>query len=365
VVFGTTKVPVDLADWQSFNPVYGVTSNPWDTSRTPGGSSGGSAAALAAGFSALEIGSDIGGSIRVPAHYCGVFGHKPSWGLCANYGDPATSRASPTDIAVIGPMARSAADLAVALDVLAGPDPLETAHTTALPAPRPRGLHGLRVALWDSEPGQVTDRETIGRLRDLGAFLEREGAQVGRTARPGFDATEAYHLYLRLLSAAWAAVISDEAVAGQRAVARHLPPDLMTADAIMLRAIDMTHRTWAGLNEQRHRLRRTWSAFFRDWDVLLCPAMPSAAIPHRQDGPTWERRITIDGKEMAYNDMLFWPLTIGGCHLPSTVVPLGPAPSGLPIGVQVVGPIHGDRTTIAVAGWLEEAGYGFKVPPSW
>jgi amidase len=365
VIFGKTNVPVDLADWQSFNPVYGTTSNPWDVTRTPGGSSGGSAATLAAGFSALEIGSDIGGSIRTPAHYCGVFGHKPSWGLCANYGDPATSRASPTDIAVIGPLARSAADLAVALDVLAGPDPLETGHTTSLPVPRPSGLRGLRVALWDSEPGQVTDRETTARLRDLGAFLEGQGAQVSRTARPGFDATEAYHLYLRLLSAAWAAVISDEAVAEEREVARRLPPDMMTADAIMLRAIDMTHRTWAGLNEQRHRHRRAWSAFFRDWDVLICPAMPSAAIPHRQDGPTWERRITIDGQDIAYNDMLFWPLSIGGCHLPSTVVPLGPAPSGLPIGVQVVGPIHGDRTTIAVAGWLEEAGYGFQAPPSW
>jgi amidase len=136
VIFGRTNVPVDLADLQSYNPVYGTTSNPWNVAHMPGGSSGGSAAALAAGLSALEIGSDIGGSIRVPAHYCGVFGHKPTWGLLPNYGDPATTAAAPTDIAVIGPMARSAADLAIALDLLTAPDPSETGLTIALPGPR-------------------------------------------------------------------------------------------------------------------------------------------------------------------------------------------------------------------------------------
>src|SRR5271157_1558255 len=136
VVFGKTNVPVDLADWQSYNPVYGTTSNPWNTAHTPGGSSGGSAAALAAGLTGFEIGSDIGGSIRVPAHFCGVYGHKPTWGLLPNYGDPAVSSAAGTDISVIGPMARSASDLAAALEVMAGPDPDETAMAIKLPAPR-------------------------------------------------------------------------------------------------------------------------------------------------------------------------------------------------------------------------------------
>src|SRR5580658_8064628 len=199
VIFGKTNVPVDLADWQSYNPVYGTTSNPWNLNHTPGGSSGGSAAALAAGLTGLEIGSDIGGSIRVPAHYCGVFGHKSTWTLCSNYTDYETSLAAPIDIAVIGPMARSAEDLATALHILAGPDPDETRLTYNLPPPRVTSLKALRVAVWSHEPGQETDSETVAAIDAMAARLEREGCTVSRTARPAFDAVEAFHLYLRAL----------------------------------------------------------------------------------------------------------------------------------------------------------------------
>ena len=360
VVFGKTNVPVDLADWQSFNPVYGATANPWNLAHTPGGSSGGSAAALAAGFSALEMGSDIGGSIRVPAHYCGVFGHKPTWGLCPNYGDPANSAAAATDIAVLGPMARSAADLATALEVLARPDPAETGLALALPAPRATTLRGLRVAVWAEEKGHETDAETVAKLEELAAFLEREGAVVSRGARPGFDATEAFHLYLRLLDAAWSARNSEEFLMEKRRAAAMLHPEDMSADAIMVRAVDMPHRVWLGLNEQRHRLRRAWSAFFRDWDVLLCPVIATAALPHMRDGQTWERRVTVGAREVPYNDMLFWPGLTGGFHLPATVAPLGFTAAGLPLGVQVVGPVYGDRGTVAVAGMLEAGWLGFQ-----
>jgi amidase len=365
VVFGKTNVPVDLADWQSYNPVYGTTSNPWNTEHTPGGSSGGSAAALAAGLTGLEIGTDIGGSIRVPAHYCGVFGHKPTFGLVANYADPATSSAAGTDIAVAGPLARSAADLAVAMDVLAGPDPDETAMTMALPAPAFTGLRGLRVAVWAEQPGQATDHETSAKLLELADTLERQGAIVSRSARPDFDATQAYHLYLRLLDMAWSGRISDSMVADKRRRAAALAETDQSADDIMVRMVDASHRTWLGLNEKRFQWRRVWSAFFRDWDVLLCPVIATAALPHRQDGETWERRIVIEGREIAYNDMLFWPGLTGGFHLPATVAPIGLSKAGLPLGVQIVGPIHGDRTTIAAAALLEQAGFGFQPPPGW
>lgn len=366
VVFGKTNVPVDLADWQSYNPVYGTTSNPWNTDHTPGGSSGGSAAALAAGLTGFEIGTDIGGSIRVPAHYCGVFGHKPTFGLLPNYGDPATSSAAGgADISVMGPMARSAADLAVGLDILAGPDPDETGLTVTLPAPRFIGLKDLRVAVWPDQPGQVTDSETSAKLLELAHALERQGVTVSRTARPAFDATEAYHLYLQLLDCAWSSRLSDEIVANKVARAAALPDSAKSADDIMVRMAEITHRKWLGLNEKRFQWRRLWSAFFRDWDVLLCPVIASAALPHRQDGPTWERRITIDGKDIAYNDMLFWPGLTGGYHLPGTVAPLGMTKAGLPLGVQIAGPIHGDRTTIAVAALLEQVWLGFKPPPGW
>jgi len=365
VIFGKTNVPVDLADWQSYNPVYGTTSNPWNTDHTPGGSSGGSAAALAAGLTGMEIGTDIGGSIRVPAHYCGVFGHKPTFALIPNYGDSATSSAAGTDIVVSGPMARSASDLAIALDILAGPDPDETAMTMTLPAPRFTDLKDLRVAVWAEQPGQVTDRETTATLLELADALERQGVTVSRTARPAFDSTEAYHLYLQLLDAAWSGRISDEVVAKKRESAAKLAPTDTSADSVMVRMVDVTHRAWLGLNEKRFQWRRAWSAFFREWDVLLCPVIATAALAHRQDGPTWERRITIDGKEIAYNDMLFWPGLTAGYHLPATVAPMGTTKGGLPMGVQIAGPIYGDRSTIAAAALLEQAWMGFKPPPGW
>ncbi len=388
VIFGKTNVPVDLADWQSYNPVYGTTANPWNLNHTPGGSSGGSAAALAAGFSALEIGSDIGGSIRVPAHYCGVFGHKPTWTLCSNYTDYESSAAAPTDIAVIGPMARSAGDLAVALDLLAGPDPDEMGLTYNLPAPRVTALKDMRIAVWSHQPGQETDAETIAAIDAMADELERQGATVNRTARPELDPVEAFHLYLQALDSAWSARSTDVILAAKRARLATLDPADQSADAVMARATDMPHRTWLAMNERRMRLRRVWSAFFRDWDVLLCPNISTAALPHMQEGasimtagppvaarrpgvtmdhiqtgPVWERRMTVNGRSIAYNDMLFWPGLTAGFHLPATVVPMGLTKAGLPMGVQIAGPIYGDRMTLMAASLIEQAGFAFRPPP--
>ncbi len=365
VIFGKTNVPVDLADWQSYNPVYGTTSNPYNTDHTPGGSSGGSAAALAAGLTGFEIGSDIGGSIRVPAHFCGVFGHKPTWGLLPNYGDPATSSAAGTDISVLGPMSRSAADLATGLDILAGPDPDETLLTLNLPKPRFTSLKDLRVAVWADQPGVVMERETTEAVLSLADHLEKQGVSVNRTARPDFDPIAAYHLYLRLLDTGWSGRVSEEAVQAKRDYVKTLAADDMSADAIMARTVDMPHRTWLGLNEQRHRLRRVWSAFFRDFDVLLCPSFSTAALPHRQDGSPWQRRITVDGQEISYSDLLFWAGITGAYHLPATVAPMGFTKAGLPLGVQIAGPVYGDRTTIAAAMLIEQTGKVFVPPAGW
>jgi amidase len=380
VVFGKTNVPVDLADWQSYNPVYGTTCNPWDRDHTPGGSSGGSAAALAAGLTGLEIGSDIGGSIRVPAHYCGVFGHKPTWTLCSNYTDYETSQAAPTDIAVLGPMARSADDLAVALNVLAGPDPDETGLTYNLPRPRVTSLKALRVAVWSHEPGQETDTETVAAIEAMASELERQGATVSRTARPAFDATAAFHLYLQALDAGWSARATEAVLNAKRRRLAGLDPNDTSADAVMARATDMPHRDWLVLNERRMKFRRLWSAFFRDWDVLLSPVINTAALPHMQEGPSimsaglpvtahhiqtgpvWEREVTVNGRVIAYNDMLFWPGLTAGFHLPATVVPIGFTKAGLPLGVQIAGPIYGDRMTLMAAALFEQAGYAFRPP---
>jgi amidase len=294
-----------------------------------------------------------------------VFGHKPTWALCPNYGDPDTTPASVTDISVIGPLARSARDLDLALGVLAAPDPAETALTLSLPAPRTTSPAGLRVAVWSEQAGQPTDPATIAQINGLADFLEREGAVVSRTARPAFDPAEAYRLYLQLLAAAWSGRMSDQAVSDARTALAGLAAEDTSADAVMLRTGDLPHRTWLGLHERRCRLRLLWSAFFREWDVLLCPVITTAALPHMQEGTTRERRLRVNGAEMAYNDMLFWPGLTGGYHLPATVAPLGVDGTGLPLGVQIVGPVYGDRTTIAVAGLLERHWRGFTAPPGW
>lgn len=364
VVFGKTNVPVALADWQSFNPVYGSTNNPWNLAHTPGGSSGGGAAAVAAGLCGLELGSDIGGSVRVPAHYCGLFGHKPTWGLCPSRGHYAVAAAL-ADISVIGPIARSAEDLAIVLDLIGQPDPAETALTVRLPAPRVRTIEGLRVAVWAHEPGQPTDPETVAQIEGVARFLHRQGAKVSLTARPAFDPLEAFHVYLRALNTALSARFDEATLTRMREGAARRAPDDMSADAIMVRTVDMPHREWLRLHERRAQLRRAWGAFFQYWDVLLCPAISTPAIPHMQQGETWERRITVDGQEIPYNNMLFWPGLTCGFHLPASVAPIGVSKAGLPIGVQIVGPMHGDRTTIHVAKLLEKAWRGFVPPDGW
>jgi amidase len=365
VVFGKTNVPVSLADWQSYNPVYGATSNPWDASRTAGGSSGGGAAAIAAGLSALEIGTDIGGSIRVPAHFCGVFGHKPTWGLCPPRGHSLSDAAAMTDISVLGPLARSARDLALALDALAGPDPIETDLTLNLPEPRALVVRDLRIAVWAEQPGQATSAETAALIGALAGQFERDGAEVSRIARPDFDPVEAFHLYLTLLDAALSGRAAEDALARKRARRNRLQPEDASADAVMFRAVDLTHREWLRLNERRHQIRRAWAAFFQDWDVLLCPTLAVPALPHMQERATADRTYTVEGRTIAYNDMLFWPGVTCGYHLPASVAPIGLSSAGLPIGVQIVGPLFGDRTTIHVAGLIEQAGHAFVPPPNW
>ncbi|MDE2199928.1 MAG: amidase [Rhodospirillales bacterium] len=365
VVFGKTNVPRMLADWQSFNDVYGVTGNPWNLAHSPGGSSGGGAAAVAAGFAALETGSDIGGSIRQPAHACGIFGHKPTWGLLPPRGHSLIAgTAAMTDISVIGPMARSAADLALAFDALEGPDTAETAMSYALP-PGAKTLKGLRVAVWPAQEGVPTDAEITVQLNALAAHLKREGAKVSLTARPDFDVPAAFEVYLKLLNGVMSARASGPEQAEMRARAAALSADDTSADAHMLRAVGMSHAEWLGLNERRHRIRRAWSAFFRDWDVLLCPVHGLPALPHRHDAPTSRLRIAVNGRETAWNELLFWPGISCGFHLPASTAPLGLTQAGLPVGVQIVGPLYGDRMTLSVARLLEKSWRRFAPPPGW
>jgi amidase len=365
VVFGKSNVPLLLGDWQSYNEIYGTTNNPWDLTRVPGGSSGGGAAALAAGLTGLEIGSDIGSSIRNPAHYCGVWGHKPTWGICPPLGQALSGNVSQADISVIGPLARSAGDLELELDVIAGAEPIEAAWRLELPAARVDGPRGLRVALMLEHPLSEVDAEITGKLSELATFLERQGATVSRTARPVFDLARGHQLYIEMLRATTSVRNDTAAMARWKAEAERLGPDDRSYYAQMARGISMTHRDFLIANEQRQRMRRAWARFFEDWDVFLCPVAASAAPPHDQVGERWERTIMVNGKSVPTTDQMFWSGLSCFYLLPATAAPLGVSEQGLPFGVQIVGRQFGDRQTIALARFLENAWQGFVAPPGW
>lgn len=363
VLFGKSNVPLLLADWQTYNAIYGTTNNPWDLARVPGGSSGGAAAALAAGMTGLEIGSDIGSSIRNPAHYCGVWGHKPTWGICPPLGHALSGNVAQSDISVIGPLARSARDLEMALDAIAGAEPIESGWKLDLPQPRATTLRDLRVAVMFDHPLSEVDSEIVAKFSDLATFLERHGARFDRGARPAFDLAQGHRLFVEMLRATTSARTDAAALAHWKAEADRLGPDDASYYAQMARGISMTHRDFLVGNEQRQRMRRAWARFFQDWDVFLCPVAASAAPPHDQAGERWERTIIVNGRQVPTTDQMFWAGISGFYLLPATAAPLGFTAAGLPIGVQIVGPQYGDRQTIAVARLLEDAWQGFVRPP--
>lgn len=365
VILGKTNVPPMLADWQATNEIYGTTSNPWDLARSPGGSSGGSAAALAAGLTGLECGSDIGGSIRQPAHACGVFGHKPTWGLLPMYGHaPVPDGEGQPDIACIGPLARTAGDLALAMEVLAGPDPRDSVAPAKLPK-GPRSAKGLRVAVWAGDAATRTAAAVSEAVLGAGRALEKAGAVVSSTARPPVEMGASFRVYLRLLGAVTFGRLPPREAEQIAAAQAALREDDRSADAEMLRAFGMSHGEWQNWNDQRHRMRRVWGAFFADWDVLLCPAFAVPAQPHMTGLAEHEKFAMIDGVREPWGELLFWPGVIGAMLLPASAVPVGMSPEGLPIGCQVVGPMLGDRRTIAVAGLLEDLLGGFRAPAGW
>jgi amidase len=365
VLFGKTNVPLMLADWQSYNAIYGTTNNPWDLSLSPGGSSGGAAAALAAGLTGLDSGSDIGSSIRNPAHYCGVFGHKPTWGICPPLGHALAGNVAQSDISVIGPLARSAADLEAALDAMAGAEPIESGWKLQLPPPRTTSFKGLRVAVMTEHPLSEVDASITGRLGELADFLRREGASVSLDARPEFDLAEGHRLFILMLRATTSGRTDAAAMQRWREEAARLPADDTSYYALMARGVSMSHRDFLIANEIRQRMRRAWAAFFQDYDVFLCPVAASPAQPHDHVGERWERSIAVNGHRVPATDQMFWAGISGFYLLPATAAPLGFAPNGLPVGVQIVGAQYGDRTTLAVAKLLETAWQGFVPPPGW
>ncbi|GIX47845.1 MAG: amidase [Candidatus Tectimicrobiota bacterium] len=366
VIFGKTNVPLYLADWQTFNDIYGTTNNPWDLGRVPGGSSGGAAAALAAGLTALEMGSDIGASIRNPAHYCGVYGHKPTYGIVSPRGHALPGQVAASDISVVGPLARSAADLALALRVVAGPDDIDAAGwRLRLPRPAKRRLQDYRVAVVYSDPEAEVDEAVQERLRALVAFLRRQGVAVSDTARPPLDSREVHRNYIQLLRAATCGRLTPAQFEENLRARERLRPDDESYPAQAIRAQTMYHRDWLAYNEARHRMRLAWAEFFRTYDLLLCPTATTTAFPHNQQGERWERLLTVNGQPQPSTTQMFWAGYSCNFYLPATVAPVGLSREGLPVGVQIVGPQYGDYTCIHFARLLEKTFQGFVPPPGY
>ncbi|MBV8793518.1 MAG: amidase, partial [Hyphomicrobiales bacterium] len=358
-----------LGDWQSYNDIHGVTHNPWDRTRTPGGSSGGSSAALAAGFGPLSLGSDIGGSLRVPAHFCGICAHKPTQALVASRGHvPPGLPALPTavDLAVIGPMARSVDDLVLGLDLIAGPD--ETAegrgYRLSLPPARSDKLAGFRVLFIADHPLLPTSPEVAASLELLAKQLAAAGVAVQRKTQLLPDVAASARLYAKLLNAVLSARLPDDQYQAMQAAIEKIPADDQSFVAELARGAVMSHRDWLRADFARQGLKQRWRALFREFDVIICPPAATPALPHDQSTPQEERKLDIDGKEFPYLHQLVWAELATTCGLPATVIPIG-VTNGLPIGVQIIGPEFEDRTPLAFAGLIEREFGGFVAPPGY
>jgi amidase len=333
-VLGKTNMPPLASGFETSNSVFGTTRNPWDTARSCGVSSGGSAAAVAAGLTGLDLGSDIGGSVRVPAHFCGVYALKPSFGLVPRQGVVPGGLAD-RDMWVPGPIGRSADDLELALAALAGPaDDRARAWRLALPPPRHRALDDYRIAAWIDERVDDDVAEVLGSAADA---LTLAGAHVDRTARPPVDLDENQRLFETLLLAA---------------TSPGRPGD------------EFSHREWLAVNEQREALRRIWSTFFDEWDVLLVPPCPVVAHPLLDSGP-YPPSVVISGVDVAVGmtTLFVWSGLASVAYLPSVVAPVGRTRSGLPVGVEIVGPFLEDRSCIDVARRITKIVGGFVPPP--
>lgn len=330
IILGKTNVPVALGDWQSVNPIYGRTVNPFDHARSPGGSSGGAAAALATGMVPLEIGSDIGGSIRFPAHMCGVFGHKPTYGIVPQRGHlfPGTDGCD-APLAVVGPMARNVADMAACLEVIAGPE-AGGGYRLDLPRARAGILKDYRVRVITEMPGVPVDGDTRAGLARLVDALRAEGVTVSEGAAGMPDLAEMVPSYVRML---------------MTVISRGDP-----------NAAPISAHEWMNLQDYQLAVTRQWAAFFGGVDILLSPAFSTPAFPHK-DEPDWGKRtLEVDGAVLPYGSQLAWAAIATFVGLPSTCVPVAKGAGGLPIGFQLIGAPYADRTTLQFASLLEAAG---------
>lgn len=373
IVFGKTNVPRYASDIQSYNAVYGTTNNPWDPARTPGGSSGGSAAALAAGLTPVELGSDIAGSIRTPAHFCGVYGHKPTYGTISMRGHvpgPPGTLQEPA-LACAGPLARSAEDLTLLLDVLVGPGPGQGPYWSLdLPAATQERLSDFKILWWMDDPECPIDEGQASVYRDLQSHLRQQGVTVTIGSPAGLALKDIVPTYLSMLGSVTGAGLP----ARQKRMTRLLGEVLKRGGSRMRNTahgerllLGMTQRysDWLGDNERRLHMQTRVAQAFEQFDLILMPVAPVPAFEHMQDVPIGRRRIQVNGEQRPYIELFAWCAMATLLDLPATSLPVGQTAAGLPVNVQVVGAAYQDKTALRFAALVEQALGGFRAPPGY
>jgi amidase len=344
IIAAKTNVAAMLADYgQTANPLYGVTSNPWDRSRTPGGSTGGGAAALAAGLTFLEYGSDLASSIRIPAAFCGVYGLKPSAGTAPLTGlqppGPAAWPSELTYMSAAGPLARSAADLRTALIATAGPEgPPAASYSWRLAPPRHRRLRDYRVGFVLDHPACPVSTEIISALARVVDQLAAVGVTVSEGWPDSVDpaaVSESFGYHVQLFLTLQGA--GDPSAAGPLA---------------------------AFVEHEHHRMsvRAAWQRYFSYFDVFLSPVTFTTAFPH-DDRPFAVRTIATPDGPRRYDSLPFWIAQASLPGLPAVAAPAGRTAAGLPVGAQLIGPLHEDDTAITFAELLSDITGGFARPP--
>ncbi len=372
IIIGKTNTPIGASDIQTYNKVAGTTNNPWDTTRTSGGSTGGGAAALAAGMGFLELGGDLAGSIRTPANFCGVYGHKPSLNTVPFQGSipplpslvpPSVNLTGLNDLAVVGPLARSAADLKLMFNLIAGPAPEDArAYAWKMPAPRKTKLQDYKIGYVLDDPFCPVHPDIRGAMSMTIQALRREGVKLHEGWPEGIVFADVFDVYFRLMAAYVSqAPVFTEAIINMLKLLYYMPYG--DTQRTFVEGLTVSHKDWFSLGVRRLKSRLAWQQYFKTFDAFLLPANCVAAFPHNHDRNMWGRVVYASDKPRYYAETFKWisPATLSGC--PATVIPIGKTNDGLPVGAQILGPYLEDATTLDLAEKMEKALGGFTPPP--